>query len=74
MHRYVPIGLLEVLPPKLNDRAPAFRGRDELGIGYDPPLDPLYHFFSFDRHTFAHFACYDSLRLTDPCRNPPGKY
>ena len=31
MHRYIPIGLLEVLPPKLNDRAPAFRGRDELG-------------------------------------------
>ncbi|KAG8805855.1 tRNA-dihydrouridine synthase 3, partial [Serendipita sp. 399] len=29
-HRYVPIGLLEELPPKLNDRAPAFRGRDEL--------------------------------------------
>ncbi|KAG8823595.1 tRNA-dihydrouridine synthase 3 [Serendipita sp. 401] len=30
-HRYIPIGLLEVLPPKLNHRAPAFRGRDELG-------------------------------------------
>ena len=30
-HRYVPIGLLEVLPGKLNDRPPAFRGRDELG-------------------------------------------
>ncbi|KAH8112384.1 zinc finger dihydrouridine synthase [Phellopilus nigrolimitatus] len=29
-HRYVPIGLLEVLPAKLNDRPPAFRGRDEL--------------------------------------------
>ncbi|KAG8756945.1 tRNA-dihydrouridine synthase 3 [Serendipita sp. 396] len=29
-HRYIPIGLLEVLPPKLNHRAPAFRGRDEL--------------------------------------------
>lgn len=29
-HRYVPIGLLEHLPPSLNDRPPAFRGRDEL--------------------------------------------
>jgi len=26
----VPIGLLERLPPRLNDRAPAFRGRDDL--------------------------------------------
>jgi len=31
-HRYVPIGLLEQLPAKINDRAPAFRGRDELGM------------------------------------------
>ena len=30
-YRYVPIGLLEHLPPRINDRAPAFRGRDELG-------------------------------------------
>ncbi|PVG01600.1 FMN-linked oxidoreductase [Serendipita vermifera] len=30
MHRYVPIGILEVLPPQINDRAPTFRGRDEL--------------------------------------------
>lgn len=30
-YRYVPIGLLEVLPPRINDRAPLFRGRDELG-------------------------------------------
>ncbi|KIK61755.1 hypothetical protein GYMLUDRAFT_42796 [Collybiopsis luxurians FD-317 M1] len=29
-YRYVPIGLLEVLPGKINDRAPRFRGRDEL--------------------------------------------
>ncbi|KAJ3851105.1 zinc finger dihydrouridine synthase [Lentinula lateritia] len=29
-YRYVPIGLLEVLPAKINDRAPRFRGRDEL--------------------------------------------
>ncbi|KAF2718725.1 tRNA-dihydrouridine(47) synthase [NAD(P)(+)] [Polychaeton citri CBS 116435] len=28
--RYVPIGLLEVLPPKFGDRAPAFRGRSDL--------------------------------------------
>jgi len=30
-YRYVPIGLLERLPGRINDRAPAFRGRDELG-------------------------------------------
>ncbi|KAK4105743.1 FMN-linked oxidoreductase [Parathielavia hyrcaniae] len=29
-HRYVPIGLLEYLPPTLNDRPPAYRGRDDL--------------------------------------------
>ncbi|KAJ7165475.1 zinc finger dihydrouridine synthase [Mycena crocata] len=29
-YRYVPIGLLETLPARINDRAPAFRGRDEL--------------------------------------------
>ncbi|KAJ5331697.1 hypothetical protein N7476_001480 [Penicillium atrosanguineum] len=29
-YRYVPIGLLEHLPPHINDRPPAFRGRNEL--------------------------------------------
>ncbi|KAI0694107.1 zinc finger dihydrouridine synthase [Cytidiella melzeri] len=29
-YRYVPIGLLEVLPGRMNDRPPAFRGRNEL--------------------------------------------
>ena len=29
-HRYVPIGLLETLPPKLNERPPRYRGRNEL--------------------------------------------
>lgn len=29
-HRYIPIGILEHLPPKINDRPPAFRGRDDL--------------------------------------------
>ena len=28
--RYVPIGLLEYLPPTLNERPPAYRGRDDL--------------------------------------------
>ena len=28
--RYVPIGLLEYLPPKFGDRPPAFRGRDDM--------------------------------------------
>ncbi|KAJ3075546.1 tRNA-dihydrouridine(47) synthase [NAD(P)(+)]-like protein [Podochytrium sp. JEL0797] len=29
-HRYVPVGLLEVLPPKLNERPPPFFGRNEM--------------------------------------------
>ncbi|KAI0340341.1 zinc finger dihydrouridine synthase [Trametopsis cervina] len=29
-YRYVPIGLLETLPGRMNDRPPAFRGRNEL--------------------------------------------
>lgn len=29
-HRYVPVGLLEVLPPKINQRPAAYRGRNEL--------------------------------------------
>ncbi|SJL01662.1 probable tRNA-dihydrouridine(47) synthase [NAD(P)(+)] [Armillaria ostoyae] len=29
-YRYTPIGLLERLPGRINDRAPAFRGRDDL--------------------------------------------
>jgi tRNA-dihydrouridine synthase 3 len=28
--RYVPVGLLEYLPPSLNERPPAYRGRDDL--------------------------------------------
>ncbi|KAI9235604.1 MAG: hypothetical protein BYD32DRAFT_420720 [Podila humilis] len=30
LYRYVPVGLLEVLPQKVNDRPPAFRGRNDL--------------------------------------------
>ncbi|KAH8682174.1 hypothetical protein BX600DRAFT_408038 [Xylariales sp. PMI_506] len=29
-HRYIPVGILEHLPPSLQDRPPAFRGRDDL--------------------------------------------
>ncbi|RXK36031.1 tRNA-dihydrouridine synthase 3 [Tremella mesenterica] len=29
-HRYIPLGLLEILPGKLNERPPAFKGRTEL--------------------------------------------
>ncbi|KAF7333300.1 tRNA-dihydrouridine(47) synthase [NAD(P)(+)] [Mycena sanguinolenta] len=29
-YRYVPLGILEHLPGRINDRAPAFRGRDDL--------------------------------------------
>ncbi|CAG8700252.1 107_t:CDS:2, partial [Scutellospora calospora] len=27
---YIPVGLLEVLPQRINERPPFFRGRDEL--------------------------------------------
>ncbi|KAJ1881055.1 tRNA-dihydrouridine(47) synthase [NAD(P)(+)]-like protein [Coemansia sp. RSA 1722] len=30
LHRYIPAGLLEVLPQRMNDRPPAFVGRNEL--------------------------------------------
>ena len=30
MHRYIPVGLLEVIPQKLNWRPPLYYGRDEL--------------------------------------------
>ncbi|KJF61475.1 tRNA-dihydrouridine(47) synthase [NAD(P)(+)] [Coccidioides immitis RS] len=29
-HRYIPIGLLEHLPPRIQDRPPAYKGRNEL--------------------------------------------
>lgn len=29
-HRYVPLGILDHLPPKLNQRPPAYRGRDDI--------------------------------------------
>ena len=29
-HRYVPIGLLEYLPPKINERPPRYKGRNEM--------------------------------------------
>jgi tRNA-dihydrouridine synthase 3 len=29
-HRYIPVGLLEVLPQKINERPPPYRGRNEL--------------------------------------------
>ncbi|KAF8452347.1 zinc finger dihydrouridine synthase [Boletus edulis BED1] len=36
-HRYIPIGLLERLPAQINERAPAFRGRDELETLFASP-------------------------------------
>lgn len=29
-HRYIPVGLLDVIPQRLNSRPPSFYGRDEL--------------------------------------------
>lgn len=47
-HRYIPVGLLEVLPAHMNERALPFKGRDELEVReqaiiraspiVDPPL------------------------------------
>lgn len=38
-HRYVPVGLLESFPVRLNDRAFPFRGRDSLEVRFSlPPL------------------------------------
>jgi len=30
LHRYIPVGLLEILPPRLNERPPPFIGRNDL--------------------------------------------
>jgi tRNA-dihydrouridine synthase 3 len=35
-YRYVPLGILEVLPSRINDRPPVFRGRNELGMCMHP--------------------------------------
>ena len=35
-YRYVPLGLLEHIPGRINDRAPLFRGRNELGEASSP--------------------------------------
>ena len=30
LYRYIPVGLLQTLPPRMADRAPPFKGRDDL--------------------------------------------
>ena len=37
LHRYVPVGLLERLPAKLQDRPPRFVGRDDLETLFASP-------------------------------------
>ena len=37
LYRYVPVGVLEVLPQRMNDRPPAFVGRDELETLFASP-------------------------------------
>jgi tRNA-dihydrouridine synthase 3 len=39
-YRYVPLGILEVLPSRINDRPPVFRGRNELGMCMHPSSRP----------------------------------
>lgn len=59
LHRYIPVGLLEVLPQKINERPPPYRGRDDLETLFASPscadwlkisemlLGPLPEGFSF---------------------------
>ncbi|KAM7302512.1 tRNA-dihydrouridine(47) synthase [NAD(P)(+)]-like [Ixodes scapularis] len=37
LHRYIPVGLLEVLPQKINERPPPYRGRDDLETLFASP-------------------------------------
>jgi hypothetical protein len=71
-YRYIPIGVLEVVPGCINDRAPAFRGRDELG----KPLD----FLSFCKgrtlqrpltSCLTKHRLYDSAPPNEPNHSPP---
>lgn len=59
LHRYIPVGLLEVLPQKINERPPPYRGRNDLETLFASPscadwikisemlLGPLPEGFSF---------------------------
>jgi tRNA-dihydrouridine synthase 3 len=59
LYRYVPVGCLEVLPQRMNDRVPAFVGRDDLETLFASPyaqdwikisemlLGPVPHDYSF---------------------------
>ncbi|CAE6375974.1 unnamed protein product [Rhizoctonia solani] len=48
-YRYVPIGLLERLPGKINERPPAYRGRDELGKWYQTVHNSYVSYVDFYR-------------------------
>jgi tRNA-dihydrouridine synthase 3 len=37
LYRYIPVGLLEVLPQKINDRPPLYQGRDDLETLFASP-------------------------------------
>ncbi|XP_074595265.1 dihydrouridine synthase 3 [Brevipalpus obovatus] len=37
LYRYIPVGLLEVLPQKINERPPMYKGRDELETLFASP-------------------------------------
>lgn len=57
-YRYVPVGLLEYLPPRLQDRPPGWRGRSELEtlLGSDNYKDWIkirYVWFGFDSFRFV---------------------
>lgn len=59
LHRYVPVGLLEVLPQRLNWRPPAFFGRSDLEtwLASDNPKD----WCAFHAHDYCNIYCGKAL-------------